>query len=367
MSAQVDDKKYMSLALSLAEKGRGKTSPNPMVGTVIVKNNKVIGCGYHRGYGKEHAETSAIKNAKGSTKGASLYVNLEPCCHTGNTGPCTSSIIKAGFKKVIIGSKDPNQIVNGKGIRILRKADIEVKIGVKKDENYKLNDAYFNYHQNRRLFVILKMAQSLDGRIAVKSGDSKYISSKETLKFVHKIRSEVDAIVVGAETLKKDNPSLTVRHVKGRDPYRIIVSDSIKLNPDYNIIKNNSDYKTIIATSENGYKRLSKSKFGKDLIYWILKNNKSGKIDLDDFIKKADSFGLRSILIEGGARLATSFLKAKLVDKFIMATSPILIGEGINSINNLRVTDLSKALSFKLPETFNCGRDSVFVGYPDYK
>jgi diaminohydroxyphosphoribosylaminopyrimidine deaminase/5-amino-6-(5-phosphoribosylamino)uracil reductase len=367
MLSKAVDNNYMSQVLTLARKGKGRTSPNPMVGAIVVKNNKVVGSGYHKKFGLAHAETVALKEAGSKTKGASLYVNLEPCCHIGKTGPCVDTIIKAGIVRVVIATKDSNPIVNGKGIRALKKAGIEVTLGIVKEDALKLNDKYFFYHKNNRPFIILKLAQSLDGKIATLTGDSKYLSSKESLKMVHQLRSETDAIVVGGRTFQNDNPALTVRLVKGENPYRIVLSKSIKINNKSKLFNQNSDFKSIIATTDSNVNKLCKSRSKNNLIYWSVKLNKNKKLDLNDFIEKANSFGLKSLLIEGGAELATSFLKEKLVDKLIVVTTPMIIGTGVNAFNNLNIMKINDSIKFNSYENFKLGNDNVFVGYPKYE
>jgi diaminohydroxyphosphoribosylaminopyrimidine deaminase/5-amino-6-(5-phosphoribosylamino)uracil reductase len=359
------DAVYMQRALRLAEKGRGKTSPNPMVGAVIVKAGEIVGEGYHRQVGQDHAELAAIRKAGRKTRGATLYVNLEPCCHTGRTGPCTDAIIKAGIKKVVFSMIDPDPRVNGKGIRILKKAGLAVQRGLQRNEALLQNDSYFGYHRNKRSFVILKTAQTLDGRIATMTGDSKWISSPQSLKLAHRLRAEVDAVVVGSGTVRKDNPALTVRLVKGKNPYRIVLSSSLDFPPKCQILSNNSDCKTILASTAKAIERFSKTKRGRrGLIYWSLRTEGNGLLDLRDFITMAGEFGFHSLLIEGGGRLATSFLKAGLVDKYIVVTAPMVLGSGINAVGELHVRKLTDAIAFERYFFEKNGTDNLFIGYP---
>ena len=365
--ADAADKKFMQQALDLAERGRGKTSPNPMVGAVIAKKGRLISSGYHRAPGKEHAEISALNKARKAARGATLYVNLEPCSHVGRTGPCTEALIAAGVKRVVIAVKDPNPLVNGKGIRILRRAGIRVETGLMREEAWLLNDAYMGYHENRRPYVTVKLAQTIDGRIATSNGNSQWISSTESLKFVHRLRSEVDAVVVGAGTVRADNPSLTVRHVKGKNPYRIVVTGSMKLPNKFKLLNDNHDSKTIIASTERGIRRFAGPASSRNLIFWNILSNGKGGVELSDFLRLADEFGIRSLLVEGGSQLATSFLRAGLVDKFVAITAPLVLGEGVNAVGELDISALSKAIKFEKTCTFASGKDSVFVGYPKRK
>lgn len=355
----ISEIQLMTRALELARKGKARTLPNPMVGAVLFKNGIVIAEGFHCGPGHPHAETDAIRKAGKAARGATLYVNLEPCCHTGRTGPCTDEIKKAGIKRVVYAAKDPNPLVNGKGARKLRQLGIEVANGLMSKEAARLNDVYFGLVKNNRPFVTLKIAQSLDGRIATSSGDSRWISGKEARKFVHQIRNEVDAVLVGAGTVRKDNPKLTTRLVKGKNPYRIIVTDSMNLPKNSHLLNDNKDRKTIVATS-------GKPMTCHGLTYWNTKGNDLGKIDIKDVLSKARAFGINSILIEGGAEMATSFLKEKFVDKLILITAPIVIGQGKEAVGDLGIDKLDKALTFNDSYRIKMGHDEVFIGYPDW-
>ena len=354
----------MRQALQLAEKARGKTRPNPMVGAVIVKKGQIIGRGYHHGPGTKHAEVAAISNARSSVTGATLYVNLEPCCHTGRTGPCTKAIIDAGIGEVVLSIKDPNPTVSGNGIRDLRRAGVKVRTGILRNDAARLNEGYFSYYLNKRPFVILKMAQTLDGRIATATGDSKWISGQESLKLAHQLRADVDAVVVGMGTVKADNPSLTVRNVKGNDPYRSVLSRSLDFPRGANLLNGNGDLITVVAAPSEAVERFSRTRRASGTILWSIKTRRDGLLDLNDFLAKAHDFGLQSILVEGGARLATAFLKAGLVDKLYLITAPVLLGRGIETVGDLNIRTLAKAIKFEAPKFMASGHDVVFVGYP---
>jgi diaminohydroxyphosphoribosylaminopyrimidine deaminase/5-amino-6-(5-phosphoribosylamino)uracil reductase len=365
--ATAAEQKYMARALELAEKGRGKTSPNPMVGAVLVKNGHVIAEGYHRRPGADHAEIVALKKAGPKAAGATLYVTLEPCCHRGRTGPCTDAIIEAGIARVVYAAKDPNPMVNGKGATRLRKAGVKVDRGLLHDQARQLNEMYLSYHEKGRPFVILKSAQTIDGRIATSTGDSQWISGSEALKYGHRIRAAVDAVVVGMGTVRTDDPSLTVRHVRGRNPYRVVVSSSLRFPKRCHLLDNNADGKTIVATSAESAERFSRRRHKGDLIYWELKTSRNGLIDLNDFMKKSDEFGFRSLLVEGGRSLATAFLRHNLVDKYITIISPKVIGDGINAVGDLKIRRLSQAMELERSSCERVGRDIVVTGYPAKK
>ncbi len=356
----------MNRALNLAEKGRGKTLPNPMVGAVLVKNGKIVAEGYHKGPGQPHAEAAAIKKAGKKANGATLYVNLEPCCHFGRTGPCTNIIVKAGVKKVVYAVTDPNPQVNGRGAKTLRHAGVEVTNGLLSREAARLNDVYFGLTENKRPFVTLKIAQSLDGRIASSSGDSKWISSEDSRKYAHGLRAEADAVLVGSGTFKKDNPKLTTRLIRGKNPYRIIVSSGLSFPKNSHLIDDNADFKTIVATSEESLKENSDIINGNGPTYWCIRKDAEGRLDLRDLLDKAALFGINSILVEGGAQIAASFLKAKLVDKYVVVTAPVLIGQGVDAIGDLGIKRISQAVQFRDFYRFPSGADEIFVGYPKW-
>ncbi len=361
------DNVFMQRALQLAEQGKYKTSPNPMVGAVLVKNGKIIGEGYHRRAGAAHAEIVALQQAKENAAGSTLYVTLEPCCHTGRTGPCTDAIIKAGITRVVIPVKDPDKRVNGKGIRVLRKAGITVTTGVLRKEAVQLNESYFGYYKLGRPFIILKVAQTLDGRIATGSGDSRWISSTVSRKEAHILRAQVDGIVVGMETVRKDNPALTVRKVAGINPYRIVLTRSLRFPPKCQLLDNNDDYKTIVATTAPAAERFAKTKRGRNLIYWRLREKQNGILRVSDLVSVADSFGLRSLLVEGGSMVATAFLQAGLVDKIVVFIAPLILGNGIPAVGDLNIRKIEQALALKHIHFSPSGADCMFVGYPDWK
>src|SRR3990170_455446 len=245
--------RFMRLAIKLAEKGLGRTSPNPAVGSVVVKNGKIIGCGYHQEAGLPHAEVNALQDAGKMAQGSTLYVTLEPCAHFGRTSPCVTAIIKAGVKKVVIGSIDPNPKVRGKGIRALEKNKIEVIKDVLRDECLSLNEPYVKYITKKTPFVVLKLAITLDGKIATSTGDSKWITSLESRRYVHRLRSLVDCVMVGGGTVLKDDPSLTVRLVKGKNPARAVLDGSLKVSPRAKVFASRNE-RVFIFTSAKANK-----------------------------------------------------------------------------------------------------------------
>ena len=248
---QSDHSKYIKHCFNLAKKGKGSVSPNPLVGAILVKNGKVIGKGYHKKYGSAHAEVNAINNSTEKVTGSTLYCNLEPCCHANKqTPPCVPLIIEKKIKKVVISNLDPNKEVNGKGVKQLREAGIEVITDVLEDEGKDLNKFYFKYVKEKLPYITLKIAQSIDGKISVAKNKQTWLTGKESIKYVHKLRSEYDAVLVGAGTIKTDNPLLTVRNVKGRNPIRIIIDGKLNIPIKSKILNSNDPENTWIFTSK---------------------------------------------------------------------------------------------------------------------
>lgn len=361
--AERNDLQHMRRALELAVRGRGRTSPNPMVGAVLVGRGGVVGEGFHHGAGREHAEIEALKEAGGEARGSTLYVSLEPCCHQGRTGPCTWAIVEAGVRRVVYAVDDPNPLVSGRGAAILRDNGIEVSDGVLAAEAERLNEAFFFFHRNRRPFVVLKSAQTLDGRIAARNGRSKWISGPPALELAHTLRAECDAVVVGTGTVRVDDPSLTVRHVPGENPYRIVVGRNLDSMSECRLIRDNADGKTIIATTLETARSISFEEPGRKPVVWGLPTESGGRVSLEHLLAKAVDLGVLSVLVEGGATLATSFLKASLVDKYIQITAPKILGRGISGIGDLGISELTRCVVFDRARFENLGDDNVFTGY----
>lgn len=364
MTEKQVDEQFMQRALALAQKGRGTTSPNPMVGAVLVKQGKIVGEGYHQLAGGPHAEIAALKKTGSKSKGAHLYVTLEPCSHWGKTGPCTEAIIEAGIKRVIYAVGDSNPVVKGKGIRRLKAAGITVIGDILKDQASELNEAYFHYHAEKRPFVILKTAQTLDGYIATRSGESQWITGAEARKETHVLRSQIDAVVVGAGTVRTDDPRLTVRAIKARNPYRIVLTESGDIPAHVMLFAENNDMKTIVATSEKGAVKLRAIAEKQNLILWEIAQKKNGGLDLADFLNKAGEFGLRSLLLEGGATLTTAFWKAGLVDKYIAMIAPSILGSGMAAIGDFGISRLDKRIELSRMSVTKTGGDYLFSSYP---
>ena len=362
--ADETDIRYMQRALELVARGRFRTAPNPMVGAVIVRQGRIIGEGYHRKAGSDHADIAAIRNAVEPVAGSTVYVTLEPCCHTGRTGPCTAALIEHGVARVVFAATDPDPRVRGKGARRLRQAGIRVEAGILREQAVRLNEVFFAFHRTGRPFIILKTAQTLDGRIGAGNGDSKWISSPASRRMAHELRAEADAIVVGGGTVRRDNPALTVRHVTGPDPYRVILSASLRFPKSCRLLDDNADARTIIATMAENVERFARTRRGRSLTFWSIRRRRDGQLDVADLVRKAGQFGLRSLLVEGGSRVATSFLKAGLVDKYVAFVAPKLLGTGIDAVGDLGIASIDRALTFARTEILTCGPDIVVIGYP---
>ena len=353
------DEDYMKLALKLARRGLGWTSPNPMVGAVLVKDNRIIGQGYHRRFGGNHAEVNALQNAKVNPSGATLYVTLEPCCHYGKTPPCVDAIIKNKIKKVVIGTPDPNPQVSGKSVTILNQHGIETRVGVLEEECRELNEAHFKYMTTGLPLVTIKFAQTLDGRIATASGDSRWISSEEFRKLAHRLRAINDAILIGIDTVLTDNPQLTVRLVKGRNPTRIILDSRLRMPLDAEIIKTCDAAPVIIATTAQA--DMKKGAQLRELGIEILEaqSDISGGIDLQGLLKALGERNISSLLVEGGARVITSFLRQKLADRLVVAIAPKILGKGSDAVGELDIAQISQSLPLKFQKITRVGEDVV--------
>jgi diaminohydroxyphosphoribosylaminopyrimidine deaminase/5-amino-6-(5-phosphoribosylamino)uracil reductase len=357
---KLSDELYMKQALRLARRGLGQTSPNPMVGVVIVKNGKVIGQGYHERFGGLHAEINAISDAKGSLNGATLYVTLEPCCHKGKkTPPCLDTLLKYKWKRVVVGTIDPNPKVNGRSIETLRQKGIETKLGVLREECQGLNEVYFKYIQNGVPFVTLKFAQTLDGRIATAIGDSKWISSEPSLKWAHRLRSLHDAVLVGVGTVLEDDPQLTVRLVKGRNPLRVVVDSRLKIPLNSRILKELESAPTIIAATSQAdiEKTLALNVMGVEVV--TVGEDSEGMVDLKDLLQKLGKKNISSVLVEGGAMTITSFIRQGIADKLIVIIAPKLMGEGVEAVGDLGILKVSRALKLSFDKVYRKGEDVV--------
>ena len=348
----------MDIALKIAEKGKGYVSPNPLVGCIIVKRGKIVGKGYHKKYGEEHAEINALKSAGKKAKNATMYVNVEPCSHWGKTSPCTEKIVEAGIREVIVGMEDPNLLVDG--YKELKFRGLKTRIGILRDAALRLNESYVKHMKTKKPFVILKLAMSLDGKIATSTGDSKYITGKEARKCVHEIRNDVDAVMVGINTIVKDNPLLDSRMVRGKNPIKIIVDSKLKISERAKVF--NDPGKVIIAATSNAPKSRVEKLQQKGARVIILKP-KNNLVDLRELIKELGKSEIGSVMIEGGAELSGNSIKEGIVDKILIFTAPKIIGKGMDSIKNLDIKKVDKAIKLKKITTSTIGKDLLVRGY----
>lgn len=347
-----NDSFYMERAIELAKKGIGKTKTNPLVGCVIVKDEKIIGEGAHLKFGENHAEINAIEDAKNrgeDVSGATLYVNLEPCSHFGKTPPCANRIVEEGIKRVVIGTADPFEKVSGNGIKILEDAGIEITEDVCSEECLILNERFFTYVKNKRPFVVLKAGMSIDGKIATESGESEWITSEFSRSYSHELRGKLDAIMVGIGTVLSDNPTLNVRHGKYKNnPIRIVTDSKLRIPIESNLFRDDLDSISIIATTENCDKEKLKVLSAKKNVEVLICKEKNGRVDLIDLMDKLKEYNISSILLEGGRTLNAEMLKNNLVDKFYFFIAPILLGsQGIPVIGDLEIDKLKNSIKIK--------------------
>jgi len=363
---------WMAEALELAKKGRGMVAPNPMVGCVIVsKEGEKIGEGYHKKFGEAHAEVNAVDSVKNpkSLKDATVYVTLEPCSHHGKTPPCANMLSNLPIKKVVVAMKDPNPSVNGQGILHLRNKGIDVEIGVLKDEAEKLNEFFIHHQTFGRPFITLKIAQTADGYLAAADGESQWITGKASRKLVHRWRSEYDAVMVGRTTAMADNPSLTVRHVAGRQPKRIVIDGPYELPKDLNLFSDKFEEKTTIitwnkeasATDADPMLKLMKQNYFRGDILQVSKVD--GHADLRQAFKFLGEKGVTSVLVEGGQQLSSALLKQGLVDKIELFIAPKLLGAGTRSLIGIGINRMRDIAELKDVSWTQVGDDMLLTGY----
>mgnify|MGYP001206639224 CR=1 FL=1 len=336
------DEDYMSLALDLAKKGKNP-SPNPMVGCIVIKNGRIIGKGYHKKAGGPHAEVYALREAGADAKGSTLYVNLEPCAHHGKTPPCSEAIIKAGVKRVVSAMVDPNPLVSGKGHAALKASGIETSTGILEEKARELNKFFIKYIKTGLPFVLLKAAISLDGKIAVKTGDSKWISNSEARKKVHILRNQVDAVLIGLHTFLTDNPHLTVRIKNAsREPYKIILAGKNRIQNLHksNLYKENRERLIIVQNTDAG------NEVYEGDVHRIISLDR--KHTMKDVCAALGKMEITSLLIEGGGSVFTKFIDENIVDEYVFFIAPIIIGnDGIPFYKNQSGEEIGKAIAFK--------------------
>jgi diaminohydroxyphosphoribosylaminopyrimidine deaminase/5-amino-6-(5-phosphoribosylamino)uracil reductase len=357
------DKFFMERALRLAEKGVGSTSPNPMVGAVLVKDGEIIGEGFHKKAGEPHAEVLALKQAGERARGAELFVTLEPCSHYGRTPPCVQAIIKAGVIGVVAAMEDPNPLVSGRGIKMLEEAGIQVRVGVMEERARKLNEVFIKYITTKKPFVVGKIAQSLDGKIALSSGISRWITGEPARIRAHELRSRYDAVMVGIGTVLADDPLLTCR-LPGRekDPVKIVVDSTLKIPVNARLFQDSG--KVIIAATQKADRQKMRvlKQLGADIIE--TESNGGDMVNLPQLFEILGTMGITGVLVEGGSRLLASLSKEELLDKLIIFVAPRLIGaEGLSSVGNLFVDELKKTPRFTIGSLEQIGEDIMLEAY----
>lgn len=353
------DISFIKKTFQLAKKGEGNTSPNPLVGAVIVKGDKIISSGYHKKCGAAHAEAEAINKAKVSLRGASLYLNLEPCCHFGRTPPCVDAIIRAGIKRAVISVIDPNPRVNGRSVAKLRKAGIEVELGAGKEVAVQLNEVFFKNMKEKRPFVAVKAAQSLDGKIAARSGESKWITSAGSREFAMSLRDRYDCVLVGINTVIKDNPRLNGFK---KNPYKVIIAPRLNIPLNSNLVKEDPD-KLIIFTSDKT--KLNK-KIPSSLKIFFMKLEK-GRVPLRKVLAVLYRLGIMSVFVEGGADTLGGFFDQKLADKVYFFIAPKIIGgkSALSSVGGEGFLSPNRCCNIKEYDIKRFSEGDVLItGYP---
>jgi diaminohydroxyphosphoribosylaminopyrimidine deaminase/5-amino-6-(5-phosphoribosylamino)uracil reductase len=360
------DPSFIEMAYGLAEKARGWASPNPYVGAVVVRGGTIIGHGFHERPGRPHAETIALERAGRLANGSSLYVTLEPCVHWGRTPPCVEAIIRSAPKRVVISSLDPNPIVYKKGVRRLRAAGIDVSVGLLGERNSVLNESYIKYITRGVPFVTLKGAISLDGRLATRTGDSRWVSSPETRDYVHLLRGEHDAIMTGIGTILKDNPRLTVRHPQwpGKKIVRIILDSRLRLPMQARILTTLTEGKVVVFTTAAGSpkKKAALERRGAEVISIP---GPLRRLDIAEVLKCLGRRGIAHLFVEGGSGLLTAMIEAGLADKIFLTVSPCLIGgrTAPSFLEGEGVGRVKKAWRLGRASAFSIGEDIVIQGY----
>lgn len=352
---------YMQLALEIAKKGIGHTSPNPMVGCIVVKNGMIVAEGFHEEYGSLHAERRALESCAEDLTGADLYVTLEPCCHHGKTPPCTDIIIERGIGRVIVGTLDPNPVVAGKGVQILRDHGIEVETGILEKECLELNEVFMHYIEKKKPYIAMKYAMTMDGKIATFTGDSKWVTGEESRRHVHQLRKRYSSIMVGIGTILVDDPMLNCRIEEGVDPVRVICDSNLRIPMESRIVKTAENIPTIVAYAVGDEKKQEKLKTaGVELICV----DAGGRVDFPALVKELGQRGIDSILIEGGGTFHGTVLKSGLVDRIYCYIAPKLIGgkEAKSPVEGSGFSIMDEALAIHDTEIMKLGKDICITG-----
>lgn len=355
---------YMDLALSNAKSLKGETDPNPLVGSVIVNDNRIVGIGTHLKAGEPHAEVHALRMAGDRSRGATIYVTLEPCSHFGRTGPCAQAIIDAGISRVVVATLDPNPIVSGNGVRMLEEAGVEVIVGVRKEESQKMNEVFNKFIVEKTPFVTLKAASTLDGKIATHSLDSKWITSEEARLDVHLLRSQHMAILVGVGTVVADDPELTARIPNGRNPLRIVLDSTLRIPLNSKLVTDRQADTWIFTSRQPD---AVKKKALEDLGVSVYETGNDRQVDVVDVLRTLGAKGISSLFIEGGGTINAAFLENGLIDKVIFYFAPKIVGGKIapTFIEGTGVEWMKDAIDLRDGEFSKIGKDFKFTGYPE--
>jgi diaminohydroxyphosphoribosylaminopyrimidine deaminase / 5-amino-6-(5-phosphoribosylamino)uracil reductase len=364
------DRYYMHLALKEARKGLGRTSPNPCVGSVIVKNNYIISRGYHRKAGEPHAEINALRKAGKEAVGSTIYITLEPCNHTGRTPPCSHALVDAGVKRVVVGMEDPNPLVQGSGIGYLLQRGIEVVSGVLAEECREINRPFLKHITTAMPWVVMKAGVSLDGRITYKKGKSGWITGPESTAMVHRLRDLSDAIMVGINTICIDNPSLTTRlpQKRGKDPVRVILDTNLRIPLTARVLHLESEAPTWIFCRKEANPGKRKELAARGVaVRAVAKNEKRG-LDLKSILKALGSEGITSVLVEGGAEIHGSMLRERLVDRVHLFYAPIFAGDGgVSVVEGIKASSRNEAICLEKIRYKRCGDDMMIEGDVCYR
>ncbi len=344
--------RYMDLALSLAERRKGLTHPNPTVGCVIVREGRIVGLGYHEGAGRPHAEVVALQQAGDRARGSDVYITLEPCAHHGRTPPCTSALVSAGVGRVFVAVTDRNPAVSGRGVKALRSAGIEVITGIREEEALLMNEDFFTYISEGRPYVTLKLAQTVDGRLATLSGESRWITSAESRRYAHRLRLHATAVLVGANTVLRDDPLLTVRHIPSpKNPLRVVLDPDLTVPPSAKVLTDRSAPTLVVFSRRDPAREKEIRSTGAELLHME-------ELSLKALLGELHGRGVVHLLVEGGAYTATTFLREGLWDRLVIFQAPKLMGEG-KGIGDLGIRSMAEVLKLRLRREIRLGEERI--------
>jgi diaminohydroxyphosphoribosylaminopyrimidine deaminase/5-amino-6-(5-phosphoribosylamino)uracil reductase len=364
LAAGIEQRVLMQEALAEAQKGRGKTYPNPAVGAVVARDDRIVGRGFHKRWGKPHAEVEALRDAGPRSRGADLYVTLEPCSHWGRTPPCTDAIIAGGIRRVFVPCLDPNRLVRGRGVAALRRAGIEVSVGLEARSARKLNEAYFKFMKTGRPFVTLKIAQTLDGKIATRKGEARWVTGSKSRNLAKRMRGEAQAIMVGVNTVINDDPGL-LPIPRRKAYYRCVLDTNLSTPPERRVVETAELHPTIIYCADSEGRKARKLE-AKGVKVKRVATSGDGLLRLEAVLADLASLGVMHVFVEGGSRVSSSLLGAGLVDKVIDFIAPKVLGDvnGLGAFCKLDVKNLKTCYGFRLDEFHTVGGDAIMVLYP---